>query len=116
MKHSKTAFLAAALLSAQLGATAYGQAATGDTTANPPGTTMDTTRSPTSTPSTSTDTTRSSMDRSTTTTDSSRMNMDNDSATARLPSTATPMWLLGIVNGLWVAGLAFALRLVRRPL
>jgi hypothetical protein len=51
-------------------------------------------------------------------TDTDEMTGDRPSATtamdSELPSTATPLWVLALANGIGLAGLAAGLRIVRR--
>jgi hypothetical protein len=127
MTHSKPTILATALIAAHMGMAAYAQApAPADDPSDTGTTTMDPamrSQSPTSpsrtdparpgtatTPSTTTGTTDMDAD--------TDMTGDRPSATtamdSELPSTATPLWLLGLANGLGLAGLAAGLRIVRR--
>lgn len=135
MRHSTLPTLTLIALLSCAAAPAWSQD-TGSSTGDP--TTSDTTTGTTSSPGTgptgtgTTGTTRSDTTGSSSTgtaTGTGSATMDRDDATMgdgdatmanrsamddELPSTATPLWLLSIVNGLALGGVALALRMVRR--
>lgn len=114
MTHTKLTTLAATALLAGFSATAWSQGATD------PATTPDTTGTDTTG---TTDTTRGTgttgtMDSTRGTGTTGTMDSTRDSSmtgdTSALPATASPLWLLGVLNGAGLMGLAAALRITRR--
>ena len=117
MRYQKLQTFALCALLSGLGTAAWAQGAmdpdtTPGTATTPADTTRDqttTTESTTTTPGTTTDSTPAT---GTTTTDSTMR--DRSMSDSSLPATATPLWLLGVLNGAGLMGLALGLRAIRR--